>query len=163
MEIIIGDLIDVALEGRLDIVAQGCNCQNKQKSGVAKKMAEVFRTDSFRLEQPRFKGDMMKLGDIDGERRLVANGKKEITVYNCYTQYYYGRNHEDGVEKPIDYNALTLCMKKLNHLYKGKNLTLGLPYIIGCGLAGGDEERVLKILEEELTDLNVILVKLEKS
>jgi len=42
--------------------------------------------------------------------------------------------------------------------FKGKHI--GIPYLIGCGLAGGDTGRVLGIIEEELKDMKVTLVKL---
>ena len=59
----------------------------------------------------------------------------ELVVVNSYTQYNYGKNHTDGVSKPLDYEALTMCMRKINHTFKGKRI--GLPQI-GAGLAGGD-------------------------
>lgn len=180
MEIIQGDLIEMALDRKFDIITHGCNCQCKQKSGIAKAMVSNFRTDDFLMELDMFKGDINKLGSIDvGEFVLfddVSNaypkknlpdlfndlpefkgrGYKELLVINSYTQFYYGKNHSDGQEKPLDYEALTLCLRKINNKFKGK--TIGLPYLIGCGLAGGDELRVLKIIEQELKDLNVIIV-----
>ena len=59
---------------------------------------------------------------------------KDLIVVNAYTQYQYGRNHLDGIENPLDYEALTLCLRKINFIFKGKHI--GLP-LIGCGLAGG--------------------------
>jgi len=79
----------------------------------------------------------------------------DTTVVNLYSQYHYGKNHKDGVKLPIDYEALTLGLRKMNHVFKGKRI--GLPQI-GCGLAGGDPIVVKKIIKNELKDCNVTVV-----
>lgn len=89
------------------------------------------------------KGDINKLGQIQYETKYLwfnhPSGKtvamnsrirgqentQKLIVVNAYTQYHYGKNHSDGVENPIDYEALTLCMRKINHTFKGKHI--GLP------------------------------------
>jgi hypothetical protein len=47
-------------------------------------------------------------------------------------------------------------MKKMNNIFKGKHI--GLPYI-GTGLAGANEEMVVSIIEKELKDCKVTLVR----
>jgi len=114
-----GDLIDLALKGKFDVIAHGCNCFCKQKSGIARQMVENFGTDNFYLECYQ-KGDINKLGQIDFEffdSNIFENLTNSFTVINCYTQYKYGRNHKDGVQKPLDYDALKLCLKKINHIF----------------------------------------------
>jgi O-acetyl-ADP-ribose deacetylase (regulator of RNase III) len=120
------------------------------------------------------KGDINKLGTIDYEQKyiwfkhpmskepVVMNHRtvgqpdtQPIIVVNSYTQYRYGRNHADGVSNPLDYEALTLCMRKINHQFKGKHI--GLPKI-GAGLAGGDWDRIKKIIQTELRDMKVTVV-----
>ena len=78
---------------------------------------------------------------------------------NAYTQFNYGRNHADGDAKPLSYEALTLCMKKMNILFAGKHI--GLPKI-GAGLAGGDWERIKEIIQRELKDCKVTVVNYKK-
>jgi O-acetyl-ADP-ribose deacetylase (regulator of RNase III) len=51
-------------------------------------------------------------------------------------------------------------MRKINHLFKGN--TIGLP-MIGAGLAGGDWNRIKKIIEEELDAMDVWIVKYDGS
>ena len=82
-----------------------------------------------------------------------------LTVVNAYTQYNYGLNHLDGISKPLDYEALTLCMRKINHIFKGKHI--GLPQI-GCGLAGGDWNYVKQIIQKELCDCDITIVIFKK-
>lgn len=148
-----GDLIDLALKGNFDVIAHGCNCFCKQKSGIAKQMSSVFDTDIFDLEI-NTEGDINKLGQIDYEDK-----GNNLTVVNCYTQYKYGKNHKNGDENPRDYDAIILCMRKLNHEFKSKHI--GLPKI-GCGLAGGDWNIVKRIIKHELKDCNVTVVMYNK-
>ena len=46
-------------------------------------------------------------------------------------------------------------MRKINHNYRNKRI--GLP-LIGAGLAGGDWNRIKKIIEKELCDMDVTIV-----
>ena len=50
-------------------------------------------------------------------------------------------------------------MRKINHQYKGNKI--GLP-LIGAGLAGGDWNVIEKIIEKELKDMDVTIVKFKK-
>ena len=168
-----GDLIKLSREGAFDVIAHGCNCFCTQSSGLAPQMVKAFGTDKyFELEVPDTKGDINKLGqieyieyyrDIEGGFYPDTFGFSEeppaLIVVNAYTQYNYGRNHSDGDSKPVDYEAITLCMRKINHMFKGKHI--GLPRI-GCGLAGGDWEIVKGIIQTELKDCHVTIVNYKK-
>jgi O-acetyl-ADP-ribose deacetylase (regulator of RNase III) len=120
-------------------------------AGIAPQMANAFRCDKFTMERDEHKGDVNKLGTID-YGYFPTNG---LTVVNAYTQYNYGKNHADGDSRPLDYEALTLCLRKMNFTFDG--LHIGLPQI-GCGLAGGDWEIVKEIIQKELKDCDVTIV-----
>ena len=149
-----GDLIRLAVWGEFDVISHGCNCYCHMGAGIAPQMARAFGADMFPKEKKKFKADINKLGQID-YRKLPLAGDKSLIVVNSYTQFGHGKNHEDGVSKPLDYIALIMCMKKINHLFKGKKI--GLP-MIGCGLAGGDWNRVKFIIKKELKDCDVTVV-----
>ena len=101
---------------------------------------------------------MVELADSTYNR--TKSSENQIVVINAYTQYWHGRNKPDHVNIPLDYDALRLCMRKINHNFKG--LHIGLPKI-GCGLAGGDWSTVSKIIEEELFDMEVTIVNYKKT
>lgn len=160
-----GDLINLARGGMFDVIVHGCNCFCTQKSGIAASMAKTFGTDKFPMEKLSSASDIRKLGNIDYKSFKVSQMsihdadhtgietqelKYHLTVVNAYTQYYYSRT-----KKPLDYEALTLCMRKINKIFKGENI--GLPQI-GSGLAGGDWNRIKKIIQKELIDCNVTVV-----
>lgn len=153
MKIIKGDLIKLAKESRFNVIAHGCNCISKQKSGIAAQMAKHFGTDKFPKEIYWEDQYVNKLGCIDAK---TING---TIIINCYTQYLPGKAGP-GYTIPLDYDALRMCMRKINYIYEG--LDIGLPKI-GCGLAGGDWNKVKEIIDEELSSMNVTIVEYEKS
>lgn len=165
-----GNLISLALEGAFDVIAHGCNCFNLQRAGIAAQMSTVFFTHAFPLEESILKGSIDKLGRIDFQKRRVGNRQsshrwnanmvyfntdfwlpkdqtKSLTVVNAYTQYEPGPN--------LDIEALVLCMRKMNHIFKGKHI--GLPQI-GCGIAAGSWDVVKFIIQKELKDCDVTVV-----
>lgn len=187
-----GDLIKLALSGKFDVIAHGCNCFCTMGAGIAPQMAAAFGCDEFDKELTSYtdydedgdpyvvetdnKGDINKLGNIDWEHQYlwfkhpkakdglaVSMGHKsvgqpdvqDIIVVNAYTQYMYGRNHADGVSNPFDYEAFTMCMRKMNQVFKGKHI--GMPKI-GAGLAGGNWNRIEHIINVELKDCQVTVV-----
>lgn len=81
--------------------------------------------------------------------------KENLIVVNAYTQYNYGRNHEDGDTAPVDLSAIVMCMKKINHIFKGKHI--GLPKI-GSGLGGGSWETIEQLIKTQLKDCDVTIV-----
>lgn len=178
-----GNLIAMALNGEFDIIAHGCNCFCTMGAGLAPQMTKAFGCDKFPKEHQVYKGKIDKLGTIDYKKYAWERHSKELWLWdnildvldnrslfvvNAYTQYYPGAN--------LDYEALTLCLRKINHTFKGKHI--GLP-LIGCGLAGGIWDKndlplkmlealprnfkdVKTIIQEELKDMNVTVVNYRK-
>lgn len=153
-----GDLVKLAKEGKFDVIAHGCNCFCRMKRGLAPQMAEAFGCDQFFGEKSNREGDIIKLGNIDYmymgyDGNWVSSTPSEyskLIVVNAYTQYHWSTD-----TKPLDYEALTLCLRKINHVFKGKHI--GLPQI-GCHLAGGDWNVVKMIIQKELKDCDVTVV-----
>lgn len=164
MKYIEGDLIDSALKSEFDVIVHGVNCQCIQGAGIAKKMVEVFKTNEFPLEnenildhkgKPIYKGNINKLGQIDYKNLELLNSHKNLVIVNAYTQFNYGKKGQY-----LDYEALTLCMRKINHIFAGKHI--GMPKI-GCGLAGGDWDKVKLIIRKELKDCDITIVEYNKN
>lgn len=162
-----GNLINLAKEGKFDVISHGCNCFNMQQAGIADAMRIHFNTDKFDMEGKQYYGDINKLGQIDYEvidRRngsIVENFSSLLdndelldyvfSVVNSYTQYHGGKN--------LDYAALDLCLKKINHKFKGQKI--GLP-MIGCGIAGGEWLVVKRLIQKNLKDMDVTIVIFKK-
>jgi hypothetical protein len=164
-----GDLFELTFLGHFDVIAQGNNCYNVQGAGIVIPFKKYFQTDKFPMEL-KGKGDFNKLGQIDYQKFTIANDiitpfvddvkdSVSVTVCNCYTQYGFGRNHEDGTDVPFDEDAFNLCMKKINKIFKGQRI--GLP-AIGAGLAGGNLDTIKEIMKARLKDCDVTLVLFDK-
>lgn len=153
-----GDLISMALQDEFDVIAHGCNCFCTQDAGIAKQMSVTFGTN---IIDNKYEEDMIynmlewhsseKLGNIDWFKPAVDLKDiicpENLTVVNAYTQYRPGPN--------LDYEALTLCLRKINYVFKGNHI--GLPKI-GAGLAKGDWECIKAIIQQELKDCDVTVV-----
>lgn len=148
-----GDLISLAKKGEFDAIAHGCNCFCSMKSGIAPQIAETFGCDKYPFEDTKFKGNINKLGAIDYKE--INN----VAVINAYTQYFNRTLNPDKDAINLDYQALSLCLRKINHTFKGKKI--GLPQI-GAGLAGGNWYLIREIIQKELKDCNVTIVIYEK-
>ena len=148
-----GDLIELALKGDFDVIAHGCNCFCIMSAGIAPQMVKHFGCDNFDMELNETIS-LKKLGNIDFQHTVVGNESKNLYVVNAYTQFYPGQN-SPGCNQPLDYEALTLCLRKMNLVFK--DMHIGLPQI-GCGLAGGDWNEVKKIIQKELINCNVTIV-----
>lgn len=162
-----GNLITLAQEGFFDVITHGCNCHCTMGAGIAPQMAKAFGCDKFPLEDKKYKGDINKLGQIDWKMLKAVETEtktmwmdlnwvdddevspKTLSVVNSYTQYdFHG-------PKLLDYEALTLCLRKMNKVFKGFHV--GLPQI-GAGLAKGDWNTIKQIIQTELKDCDVTVV-----
>lgn len=160
-----GDLIALAKQGKFDIIVQGCNCFCRQKSGVAKQMVEAFSTNNpvlFTMEDDKYYGDISKLGNINYNYVVPAihGPNKYLRAVNAYTQFkikkFNDYNYEYTTEvDPFDYDAFTMCMKKINHVFKG--LEVGMP-MIGSHLAGGHWPTIKAIIQNHAPDCNITVV-----
>lgn len=175
-----GDLIIEAKKGNFDVIAHGCNCFCNMGAGIAVAMKNTFGCNLFKLELTEidefdgdehwkvstgYKGDINKLGQIDYVTKYInlntnkvlsgvslpkPNYIKDLIIVNCYTQYSYGSPKGD-----LDYEALILCMRKINAKFAGKHI--GLPQI-GAGLAKGNWQTIKETIQRELQDMNVTII-----
>lgn len=133
-----GNLLDLAEAGEFDVVVHGCNCFNTMGGGIARQIRERYR-EVADVDSLTVRGNYNKLGNWTSEEVLRKNGLGEFTVVNAYTQY----NMSTG-EDVFEYTAFELILQKLAHLYGTKRF--GFPHI-GMGLAGGNKERIMAMLE----------------
>ena len=149
-----GNLIEMSLKGEFDVIAHGANCQNVMGSGVAKAIRDIW-SEVYEIDCQTKKGDYNKLGTIS-ICHTKTRSYKPLDIVNCYTQYNYGR--EVG-KIYVDYDAIAMCMNKINYFYSGKRI--GLP-MIGAGLGNGNWNIIKNIIETRLKDLEVTIVTLKK-
>ena len=156
-----GDLLQLAIDGEFDAIVHGCNCFCTMGAGLAlqikKRFPEVYVADCKTT-----KGDRSKLGSYTFADIPRKDGS-HFTVFNAYTQFTYW---DKSVPVLFEYDTFQEVLER----FKGIDYSLpalgeprlrwGFP-LIGCGLAGGDKERVLKMIEETLVGMDVTVVEFE--
>jgi O-acetyl-ADP-ribose deacetylase (regulator of RNase III) len=132
-----GNLITLAEQGWFDVIVQGCNCFNTMGSGIAREIREKY-PQAYAVDCETWAGDYGKLGSY-----TVMLGKEvrvPFDIVNAYTQYDFSRGKD-----VFEYVSFAMILQKLAHEYPTRNF--GFPYI-GCGLAGGDTEVIMAMLED---------------
>lgn len=129
MKIVCGDILAI----NHGVIVHQVNCKKVMGAGLAQQI---------RRKYPQHFADYMaaepKLGDI-----VVTRIHSTLYIVGIYGQYSYGRY---GLH--TNYSALRIAMIKAAQFAAQKNLPLYIPYGIGCGLAGGDWNRVAAILSD---------------
>ena len=129
-----GDLLAMGKNNELDIIIHGCNCFCAMGGGIAYQIQDQF-PDARLADDETVRGDPGKLGTYT----IGMHGR--LTILNAYTQYGISREGQDVFE----YNAFQRVLDKIAVRF-GK-WRIGLP-LIGMGLAGGDAERIMPMIED---------------
>ncbi len=61
-----------------------------------------------------------------------------------------------------DYLNMEIALEYLKAFAQKNNLSIAIPYRIGCGIANGDWNKVYKIIEKVFEDYSVTLYKLRE-
>jgi O-acetyl-ADP-ribose deacetylase (regulator of RNase III) len=134
-----GDLLQLALDGRFDVIVHGCNCQCAMGKGIALSIKIQF-PEAYAEDLKTTKADRAKLGTITVA--AIERGEARFSIVNAYTQFHY---REDGVL--ADYDAIRSVFKRIKEQFAGQRI--GYPKI-GAGLAKGDWAVIAAIIDEEL-------------
>ena len=133
-----------------NIICHQVNMYKKMGAGIAKQIRERY---------PNVYQDYLLHEPVLGEVHIIPVEHDDIIPYqnqniglwiaNMYSQNSYGY---DGAQY-TDYDAMRKCFNDINdHISKsnkcGNNLSLAIPYKIGCGIGGGDWSIVSKIIVE---------------
>lgn len=150
MKVVKGNLIELALEGKFDVIIHGCNCFHTMGGGIAYQIAKAFPEVKV-VDKTTIYGSKEKLGHYTSVK--VFRNTKAFTIVNGYTQYYYG-----GGQTNVDYFAIRDLFKKIAKDFSGQRIAYPK---IGAGLAGGDWKVIKGIIEEELKNENHTYVEYE--
>ena len=148
MKTIRGNIIDLAEDGVINVLVQGCNCMVMQGKGLALEIKERY-PEAYQADvKYGRKGDITKLGEFSWV--LVENVKvpgKRFVIVNAYTQYDW-KPQLSG--KPnADVPAISRVFKSIAETFP--NARIGFPKI-GAGLARGDWGEILPAIEDALED-----------
>ena len=131
------------------VIAHQVNCQRKMNSGVAKAIREKYPIvfEQYLQTEPM-------LGSVD---YISVDGRY---VANMYAQDMYGY---DG-QQYTNYEAFRQCCKDTVKVRRGASemevLTAAMPYKIASDRGGADWDKIMDILLEEFTDIDLTLYKI---
>ncbi|MBW8809775.1 macro domain-containing protein [Lysobacter capsici] len=148
MKIIQGDLLQLAADGRFDVIVHGCNCQCQMGKGIALSIKRRFPA-AYRADLQTEKASRDKLGTYS-QAEVSENGHAFVVV-NAYTQF-----HWRGPGVRAEYDAIERAMASIARQFHGKRI--GYP-LIGAGLAGGDWSRISAIIDAALAGEDHTLVE----
>lgn len=139
-----GDLLELA--NNFDVIAHGANCFCVMGSGIAPQIKAKY-PEAYDVDCATTAGDINKLGTITHTLNTTP------IVVNIYSQYDTKGRRQGKMD--LDYDALRSGIKAMKEKFSGKRF--GLPFI-GTGLAGGDVDKVIAIIEEEMRGEYVTIV-----
>ena len=143
LKIIEGNLFDYAEKGSL--IAHGCNSQGVMNAGFAKEIRRRFPL-AYLEYYDAYKHGGTKVG------AYILVYCNNFAIFHAITQLYYGKT---GVDY-LDYKALESTMKHTAIHSNSYDTPVHLP-LIGGGLAGGNQERIMNILTDVFKNTNATL------
>ncbi|AXX92838.1 phosphatase [Malaciobacter molluscorum LMG 25693] len=152
MNIIYGDLIDLAKKAKFDVIIHGCNCFCTMGAGIAKSIKKEF-PKAYAEDCKTIKGDRTKLGTYTKVK--IENENGSFYIINAYTQYNWNTNKINA-----DYEAIKSVFSKIKKEFYGKKIAYPM---IGAGLARGDWKIISNIIDDCLKQEDHTLVKYQKN
>ena len=134
------------------------NCFGTMKAGLAGQIAEAYPEVA---EKDKWYMRSNGPGAIEGTILPVPCFDRR-TCINMYSQYQYSRK-----KRTTDYNAMAKCFSLLERFIKEnvpKDVAVGFPYMMGCGLGKGDWN-IVKMFIQNLSENvpnPIYIVELEK-
>ena len=140
------------LESDCNVIAHQVNCMGVMGAGIAAKIKQkypwAYRAYYFQCRSHLGAHELLGTAQIvpepceeDEYRRIPAT---RLRVVHLYGQYKYGRERQHTVYQAVE-DALHLMLR---NLHQDQDLKIGLPYGMGCGLAGGNWGIVSEIIEK---------------
>lgn len=152
-----------------NIICHQVNCQGVMGHGIAKQVKEKYKgvfneykryCDAHAGNREAMLGEAL-IVDIDYGAAVLdwLVDKERKYIANIFGQLTYGT----GLR--TDYKALVLGLEVVANFAKEHNLSVAIPYKIGCGLAGGDWNKVNTLIEGVFagTELEVLMYRYEQN
>lgn len=150
----VGDLL---AQADLTHIAHQANLYHAFGAGLARAIAETHPyAEAADARTPH--GDPAKLGTYSAGVDPAAVGP---IVINLYSQH-----RDDGAGNHTDYDALRAALTALEGELRGHpGARLGLPYYLGCGIAGGSWAKVYGVVEAVFarSPVDVVVVRLPET
>jgi O-acetyl-ADP-ribose deacetylase (regulator of RNase III) len=152
IKLIEGNLLKMHFHG-LDFIAHSCNVRNVMGAGIAKQIKELYPSAYEADSKANYENE----NQLGWYSFAWTDATQSKGIYNMYTQDLYKSYSWNGgraVNYEAFYNALYNVADHIEWQDKhdDKTSTLGLPYGISCGLAGGSQRIINSMIHEILVD-----------
>lgn len=131
---------NLLLQDDIEIIAHVTNCKGVMGAGIAKALADKYGDDLLKPYEKLCNAYGHHMSHILLGSNQYLKMKDGKTIANMFAQDGYGTT-----SRYLNYNSFRECIEKLRKEADGR--TVGIPYKVGCGLAGGDWGIVSRMLE----------------
>lgn len=163
MKFVLGDVSE-PVGGGSKIIAHCCNDLGVMQAGVALALAHKWPTVGkeyiYWNEQKILQNDDVSVPFQLGEVQIVTV-EEQTVVANMIGQHGIEKNDVDG-PFPIRYLALDQCLEKVCIMAKTHYCSVHVPYLMGCGSAGGKWNVVERMLEKNSVEQGILTLIYDK-
>lgn len=140
------------LEADVDIIAHQVNCKGAYGAGIALQINNKYPITTKKYK--KFVAETRE-EELLGQCQIVPTEVDGKQVANLFGQLRYGTGR-----RQTNYKALENALFQLKDYAEQNNLSVGVPYGIGCGLAGGGWDIVERIIKDVFNDYPITVVRL---
>lgn len=152
IKVVYGDL----MQATEDIIVHQVNCKGVMGSGVAKQIKANF-PEVFN----EYRGHAQSHDSVEllGTAQFVFSPSKNKIVANVFGQDSFGASRRRTFE-----SALIWGLIKVKEFAEDNNMSVAMPYNIGCALGGGDWNTVYEGIQAVFSDFDrdVVLYQFEE-
>ncbi len=155
IEIVSGDLLDAFDNATVDSIAHCVNTRGVMGAGLAlqikKKYPNVFNAYSKMCVQETDRTFLL------GKAQKVISSylHPDKAIFNLFGQLDVGLS-----QRQVNYGAIGLCLQNMRQQIHEPDTVIGFPYLMCCGLAGGNWGIILEMIEFYFKDYKVRIYKL---
>lgn len=133
-----------------DIIVHQVNVQGVMGGGLAKQLADNY--PKLETKYRKFCKDynydykylQLEVFGFPSRGKLIANMFSQKPNFDT------------------DYKTMSKLLNKIRNYAESTELTIAMPYGIGCGIANGEWDKVYKIIEKVFKNYNVTIYKLKE-
>lgn len=147
MKIVYGNLLD--FPDNINVICHQANINNTFGAGIANQIRKRY-PEAFSADTKAHKNQTAQFGNVS-----YCKLKNNKFIFNCYGQSLYNKSIA-GVPTSYDavyasLNKTKTILNKIHEITNGKFIPhIGFPYMMGCGLGGGNWEIYKCIIEETI-------------
>ena len=154
-----GNAVEALKNNEIDFLMHVVNCQGVMNSGIAKQVKQEF-PENFKRYRSVYKQHV----DSNQQSELLGCVLINSSVINLFAQNNYGYDKK----RYLHYGAITESLSvipthpiiKIALIKNKKQITIGVPMLMGCDRAGGDWQVVSEMLQGLPRFINIIIYKL---